>query len=499
MLRDFFRKIPVLCCAAFLLLTVGFSASASELPAEKIPGKKLVEKHKGFSSVNMLFDGHTKEPVKFRENSYVTLFHDGGIGSLYLVFDTEYGEYTVSDPDTGKIHTAGKDGFLHEYLDLVSIFGNAPARVTLSFGPKAGKLNELSAFTPGQTPDSVQKWQLPAEGATDIVLFSTHGDDEQLFFAGLLPYYAAERNCQVQVVYMTDHRNMTNRRTHEMLDGLWAVGVKAYPVFGSFGDYNTSSRAEAYQRYRQKGISEEDILSFVVEQIRRFRPKVAVGHDLNGEYGHGMHMVYADNLCKAAEISADPSAFPESAETYGVWDVPKTYLHLYPENPIIMDWDQPLSSFDGMTAYEVTKELGFPCHASQQSYYSWYFSGKKTAADITLYSPCEFGLYRSTVGEDVEKNDFLENVTTYAEYTLLEQQLREEEAARKAAEEAARIAAEAEKQKQEAQAAMQTEAPAETQPVPEEKEVPVLISALVALAVFSLVAAVLMMLLRKKK
>jgi LmbE family N-acetylglucosaminyl deacetylase len=47
------------------------------------------------------------------------------------------------------------------------------------------------------------------EGGADLVLFSAHGDDEHLFFAGLLPTYAEERGYRVQVVYLTDHRNDT--------------------------------------------------------------------------------------------------------------------------------------------------------------------------------------------------------------------------------------------------------------------------------------------------
>lgn len=497
LLRKIVKQMSLLFCAALFAGTLALTASAQETAqAEDISGKKLVEKQKGFGSVNMLFDGRTKEPIKFREDSYITLAHEGGIGSLYLIFDVPYGEYTITLPDTEQSFTAGTNDFIHEFLDLEAIFGTVPTRVRLSF-EKGGKLNELSAFTPGQVPEHVQQWEPPAEGETDIALFSTHGDDEQLFFAGLLPYYGAERDCQVQVIYMTDHRNMTNRRAHEMLDGLWAVGVKTYPVFGKFGDYNSRSKVDAYQRYRQKGIVKQDILSFVVEQLRRFRPKVAVGHDLNGEYGHGMHMIYAELLCKAVEISADPQEYPKSAETYGTWDVPKTYLHLYPENPIVMDWDQPLQSFDGMTAYEVTKDLGFPKHASQQSYYSWYFSGKETAADITQYSPREFGLYRSTVGEDMERNDFLENVTTHAQDAALEQQRLEEEA-RRTAEEAARLAEEAEKQRQAELAARQTEPPEEPAPEKEEK-IPAIVPYLGITALAALAVAAVLILLRKKK
>ena len=426
------RKLFLLLFAVVCLCASMPGALAAE--AEDLSGKKLVTDYSGFSSLNRMFDGRTIESTKIRDGGHITLSAEEGVGSVYLVFDREYGAVTVASRDDGTEKTLEETGFLHVFIDLEELFGYAPKCVTLSFERGEALLNELWAFGPGQVPDWVQQWMPPVEGEADLVLFSTHGDDEQLFFAGMLPWYARERGYNVQVVYMTGHRNMSMRRSHEMLDGLWAVGVRYYPVFGSFGDYNSSSAAEAYQIYGNKGIEREDILAFVVENIRRFRPKVAVGHDLNGEYGHGMHMIYGELLCEAVEISADASQFPASAEGYGIWDVPKTYLHLYPENRILMDWDVPLDSFGGMTAFEVTKELGFPCHISQQTYYSWYFAGKNAAAEITEYSPREFGLYRSTVGEDVLKNDFFENLTTHAQDILLEEQWKAEEEVRMEAE-----------------------------------------------------------------
>lgn len=396
--------------------------------AEDISGESLVAEHSGTASVKRLFDGRYAESIRFRSGGTITLEHGQGMGSLYILFGMEYGEYTVTCNDTAQSCSFGKNGFLHEFLDLEEAFGCSPKSVTLSFENGAAELSEIYAFTSGQVPAFVQRWEQPLDGQADLVLFSTHGDDEQLFFAGMLPYYASERGYNVQVVYMTAHRNITVNRSHEMLNGLWAVGIRNYPVWGDFGDYNSQSLKEAYQTYAYKGISREDILSYVVENVRRFRPKVAVGHDLNGEYGHGMHMVYAELLCEAVDISNDPGQFSASAAEYGVWDVPKTYLHLYPENEIRMDWDIPLESFSGMTAFEVTKDLGFPCHISQQKYYSWYFTGKDSASEITQYSPCEFGLYRSLVGEDTTGKDFFENVTTHEEDFRLEQQLAEEAA-----------------------------------------------------------------------
>lgn len=467
----FRRGACLLLCLCALLAAVPARAAQTddEKMAENISGISLIADQEGFSAAGVLFDGNTIHAKTYADHSWMTLEYPEGIGSLYLIFDLEYGAYTVTDNDTGETAVWGENGFLHEFVDLEAAFGHAPTSVTLSFDGGSVALNELYVFTSGQTPDFVQHWSVPAEGETDLVLFSTHGDDEQLFFAGILPYYAGELGYQVQVVYLTNHRNRTTQRCHEMLNGLWAVGVTAYPVFGEFGDYLTNSLENAYGQMRYMNISEETLVGFVVEQLRRFKPLVAVGHDINGEYGHGQHMLYTDMLMKAVAISADPQQYPELAEEYGVWDVPKTYLHLYPENGITLDWDQPLSHFDGMTAYQVTKKLGFPCHESQYTDFAWYFAGRDTAAQIPMYSPCEYGLYRTTVGQDVEKNDFFENLTVYSE----QKRLAEEEAAREAAlraEEEARLQAEEEsRQAEEAvKAAAEEATPPETLPAEQE-------------------------------
>jgi hypothetical protein len=157
------------------------------------------------------------------------------------------------------------------------------------------------------------------------------------------------------------------------------------------------------------------MVGFVVEQLRRFKPLVTVGHDFAGEYGHGQHMVYADLVAEAVSVSNNPEYYPESAEKYGLWDVPKSYFHLYEENPIVMDWDTPMEELNGYTPFQMTQLFGYPQHVSQrESWVSNWINGDRfsveKASQITEYSPCEYGLYRTTVGEDVAKNDFFENV-----------------------------------------------------------------------------------------
>ena len=387
----------------------------------------------GYSSFDFLADKNIDSYKTSSGNASITLSNPQGIAGLYILFDLEYGSYTITDADSGKQISAGTHGILHEYVDLATAFGYIPTSVTLDFSNGSVRLSEICVFSGSDVPDFVQKWNPPLEGGADIVLFATHGDDDQLYFAGLLPLYAKAKNCRVQVVYLTDHRNVTKARVHEMVNGLWAVGVTAYPVFGGFADFRIDDLEESYAAYKNTyGTSKEELQSFVVEQIRRFKPLVAVGHDLKGEYGHGMHMVYSDLLVKSLTMTNDPECFTESAEKYGTWELPKLYLHLYEENKITIDYDQPMEVFGGLSAFQVTQQYGFPCHKSQQwtGFVEWIYGYDREitkASQIKKYNPSNFGLYHSTVGEDVAKNDFLENVTTYAEQERLEQERLEQE------------------------------------------------------------------------
>lgn len=183
------------------------------------------------------------------------------------------------------------------------------------------------------------------------------------------------------------------------------MGIRNYPVMSSFVDQYADSLDYARTLY-----DEEEAVAWQVQQLRRFKPEVVVGHDVNGEYGHGVHMYNADTLMQALELSADPSYDPESAQKWGVWDVPKTYLHLWSENPIVMDWSQPLSAFGGKTAVEMAR-LGFAEHVSQQTFFK--------VEDYGPYDCRKFGLYRSLVGLDAQGGDFFENLAAedYSDYS----------------------------------------------------------------------------------
>ena len=427
------RKIMIsLLCFVLVVATALCVSAEDSLQATDIT-KDTEFTGTGYAGFGFLKDKKTGTYRKSAGDTTLVLNNPDGMASLYLMFDLEYGTYTITDNNSGKSITAGTHNFIHEFIDLESAFGYLPTSVTLDFSNGAVRLSEVYVFSSGETPGFVQKWEPPLDGKTDILMMPTHGDDEQLYFAGLLPYYAGELDCAVQVVYLTSHRYDTTIRMHEMLNGLWSTGVENYPIFAYGLDFRIDNLEKSYQVYANNGLPKEKLVGFVVEQMRRFKPQVVVGHDINGEYGHGMHRVYADLIVNACEISGDPEQYPESAQQYGAWDVPKTYLHSLEENPIEINYDIPLEHYDGLTAFQVTQQYGFPCHVTQQIYNSFrvwlygYNNEITKATQIERYNPCKFGLLRSTVGEDIQKNDFLENIITYAEQERLEQERLEQE------------------------------------------------------------------------
>lgn len=317
-----------------------------------------------------------------------------GAKYVYLVFWDA--APTVSVTVNGKT-VVSENKFLQ---NLITLPESANDSIEIKFDKKVN-LSEIRVFKEGELPNDVPRWTKPIEKA-DLLLVATHSDDDQLFFAGLLPYYAGEKKYSVQVAYFIDHNRNVVRR-HELLEGLWTVGVTAYPVISFFPDEYSESYDEALKNLNRHGFTEKEIIDWQTELIKRFKPLVVVSHDLAGEYGHGQHILCAETLIKGIENAA------------ATHKVQKLYLHLYKENEITMNYDTPLESFGGKTAFEVSK-LGFECHKTQHQYwfYEW-LNKRERAADITSYSPCKFGLYKSEVGADITGGDMFENIKTYGE------------------------------------------------------------------------------------
>ena len=418
------RHFAGLLTAMLVFCLADIGAAAEESADTKELTKAATIECKGAAA---LTDGDEITYTKIADGGSVKITSDEGISFMYIIFDRIYGEWTLSDGMAEVV--CGQNFFLHEYVDVAELFGYLPMSLTLTFSGHDCQLSELHIFGECEVPAWVQRWEPPCEEA-DLLLVSTHIDDEQLFFAGILPYYAGEQGLAVQVAYFTNPFTYHDR-PHEQLNGLWTVGVRNYPVSGEFIDAYSETAKDAYAHQKKYGFEREDMVRFQVETIRRFRPHVIVGHDIDGEYGHGQHIINSETLMEAVELAADALYDTGAFSEYGVWDTPKTYIHLWKENPIVMDWDAPLEAFDGKTAFQVSQE-GFLCHKSQQwTWFRRWMLGKNgeitKAAEIKKYSPCFYGLYRTNVGLDDIGGDMFENIPqSYAEIKAEEIRRQEE-------------------------------------------------------------------------
>lgn len=319
------------------------------------------------------------------------------IAGLYVCFGNMPESWEIQTSDDGKdwfTAVPGDTRFLHAYVALPQPAQHVRLAVT-SEKKTALRINDLFVLSEGDLPDWVQVWQ-PTEEKADILFLSTHPDDELIFFGGAIPTYAVEQQRKVVVAYFS--RSNTTRSS-ELLNGLWHMGVRTYPVIGDFKDSYAKTLKAAYQTAGGKNKVNE----WMVGLYRQYKPEVVVTQDTKGEYGHKQHMMIADAAQNCIALAANEDEFTASTIAYGTWQVKKLYLHLYPENQITFDWTVPLKSMNGATGIELAEEA-YTLHKTQAS------SGMSVTETGMKYDNRVFGLAFTTVGEDVRKDDFLENI-----------------------------------------------------------------------------------------
>ncbi len=372
---------------ALLLPCAALADTAEDISTECLINNREFNRH----APDDLRDG---DYVSFYSGSAVTIQAPAGktIGGLELKWRTiDMPGVIVKAQVKGQwveVLRAGPD-FAVQYIALPQ--GYETVRITAQQGKV--ELCEISVLTPGDPPAHIQVWRDRPE-KVDLMLFSTHPDDEVLWFGGLLPYYAGEKDMDVLVVNAVYAHYY---RRQELLASLWTCGVDIYPIMLGYPNQQDSV-AEVIREWEVKNRQPKEKC---VALIRQYKPDVVVLHDTEGEYGHTAHIAFCQLGMQGVSRAADPAEHPESAETWGVWDVPKTYIHLYPENQLRMDWKQPLSAFGGKTGLEVAAEA-FAFHKTQQERWRVEDGGE--------WDNAIFGLWRSTVGPDVEKNDLFENI-----------------------------------------------------------------------------------------
>lgn len=367
--------------------------------------KVSVKNSNGSGSGNLL-DKNISTMVSYASGDTITITSESEMGGIYLIWGSPVVTYKVEYGETEQ--TCGTNGFLHDYV----AFDTPVKECTITVSDKVS-LSDVYAYTEGVLPSNVQVWEPPLKEA-DILVFSTHADDEVLFLGGVIALYAGVEKYRIQVVYLCEFWSTDKRREHEKLDGLWEMGLHTYPVNMDYIDKYAANLQAALKIYDY-----EKVLTSTTENVRRFKPLIVVTHDKNGEYGHGGHILLYNAVNDAVYNAADPTFRPESAEKYGTWEVQKMYIHLWSENKIRLDLRSAREEFGGRTLLDVLKSA-YKKHVTQQ------WTSFKVSDDYE-YDCAAFGLAMTKVGADTGTGHMFENLVSYGEKEEQERLAREEQ------------------------------------------------------------------------
>ena len=329
----------------------------------------------------------TYSESKQGKNPSLTISSPTPVYGLYLCFQKKPESYEIQIRRGGDWETVCEgNAFIHAFYALdgageIRVYAQGDRKQIMGF-------NEVYVFGEGRIPGWVQRWE-PTPEKSDILFVTAHPEEELLYLGGAIPYYASEKQRTVAVCCMS-YANTTRRS--ELLNGLWSMGYRNYPVIGDFKTAKAKGVKAAYKTIDAKN-GEEVLVSWLSEVLAATKPEVAVGPDENGEGGNGQRQMLADACRKAFDAAADR------------WQVKKLYLHLYggPENQVQFDWYQPMEKLGGRTG------MGL-------AYYAYLYHKTQDDQERSVYRegleyPCNtFGLAESLVGEDLLHDDFLENI-----------------------------------------------------------------------------------------
>ena len=336
-------------------------------------------------------DFESAQRVEKNKVLFVSWTDDVSVASVLLSFYFDPVAYTVTEYDASGATLSETNGTLL-WNNLYTV---QPETRKIAFRADAENfaLCSLYAYGAGTVPDYHPFEPTPEKA--DYMLIAMHPDDDVLFLGAIIPTYGVKNGLEGVAVYMGTRLRI---RRQEALNGAWTMGLKTLPVFGGFPDIPP----DYYEKYGDT-FTKDDVIRYIVTMLRTYRPEVVVTQDLEGEYGHWQHKLLAKGVSEAVPLAADPDYQPKGYPVLDPWNVKKLYLHLYPENRIQLNVNEPIEGLEGKTAFEIAKEA-FQCHRSQ-------LHGRHSVTNQGIYSLSDFGLAYTTVGNDTPLvNDMFEHI-----------------------------------------------------------------------------------------
>ena len=230
----------------------------------------------------------------------------------------------------------------------------------------------------------------------DLLLVAAHTGDEVSVFGGLLAD-CTEKGYSTRTVFLS---SKTRQSTQEAMDTAEALGQKIRP---SILNYQYLKLNVGFKDYERKIWNEKNVLTSLVREIRRTKPKVVVTHAAEPEDEDELNAYLSGLALQAVEKAAKKNFDSISAKQYGIHEVQKVYLHVPDggQTDVLLDYGTKLKRFEERTAKEVADE-------SLLAYSILRVYGKEAE---------KAGKYRlafSSVGEDSGKNSLFENTDVTA-------------------------------------------------------------------------------------
>ena len=278
---------------------------------------------------------------------------------------------------------------------------------------------------------------------THVMVVHAHGDDEGIFFGGLLPYTTQVLKLNVVLVMLNSGAPGKDPkiREQEMRNVGWIYGLRSQPIYRRFrghGDLHGGIKPinnawNAWDGNITNGLADTNNNGiydgrdygaiFMAEQIRRYRPEVLATHDIKGEYGHGAHKATSIVCEDAIAMAADPSLVIANLLP---WQVKKFYRHMHGKTngshkpdpssssalKLFHDFWQEVSvdtdnnGIPDKTPLQVANQaLWFHASQGRPKLSTCYANGETNAK--WQQHPCEWWeLVSSTVGDDTIVPDF---------------------------------------------------------------------------------------------
>ncbi len=389
-MRRFFLTVLTIClCLAALPARAEENGAAREITRD---AQVTLFSFKRGADAAALMDGDYRTECEARKKgAYVeiTLPDDSPCHTLYALSVGDPETLVVEEEAGGNWRTVPVEG---QRFNIQCIPMDGSTHFRLSSTGDYLRLMEVRLFGAGELPPEIVNYHAVADKA-DLLVLACHPDDDILWMGGLMPTYAGQLGMKVQVAYMA--ADLSYRRC-EAMDGLWHCGVRTGPIFAGLPDSGDVPYKKAVAMW---GGSRATALR-IARLIRETRPEVLVTQDRKGEYGHVQHRAMVSACTQAVRIAADPKE--KKLKDLPVWEVKKYYIHLYPEDALVLDFECPLPAFGGKSAFEVAKEA-FALHTSQQS-------GRHEVEIDGPYDIRRYGLAYSAVGPDEAHDGLFEHI-----------------------------------------------------------------------------------------